>query len=250
MMVRRLLAAVALPFLLVACGDSTSSAVSSAGASPIGVNIAGAAAGGAPSSSGGVGLAVGGAGAGRAGGHDEAGAGRSASGGGASTSTAGATGAGGTAGQSTSMAGSGGAASGGDASGGAPSGGVPPGWLTVTDVDYSIVPGPNFETVRLMFEAAQCTGSSCHYGGRNHFQMGKAADQLYSYMMSFKTLQCGKLIDTANPSQSALVKYLRGPCGDIDRMPAMKCFDDGDELCVPEYYIQAIEAWIAKGAPR
>lgn len=146
---------------------------------------------------------------------------------------------GGTAGESSSMAGTGGQAS-----------GIPPAWAHVTDVDYSIVPGPNFDTVRLMFEAAQCSGSNCHYGGRNHFQMGKAADQLYSYMMSFKTLYCGKLIDTANPAQSALVKYLRGPCGDLGRMPLDKCVDDGDELCVPEYYIQAVEQWIAKGAPR
>jgi len=101
-----------------------------------------------------------------------------------------------------------------------------------------------------MFEASPCSGSSCHYGGRNHLQVGKPADQLYSYMMSFKTLQCGKLIDTANPSQSALVKYLRGPCGMIERMPSGKCFDDGDPQCLPEYYIQAIEQWIANGAPR
>ncbi|HEY0465381.1 MAG TPA: hypothetical protein VGC79_14300, partial [Polyangiaceae bacterium] len=80
--------------------------------------------------------------------------------------------------------------------------------------------------------------------------VAKTADQLYSYMKSFKTLECGKLIDTANPSQSALVKYLRGPCGSIERMPSFKCFDDGDEACVPEYYIQAIEQWIAMGAPR
>lgn len=120
----------------------------------------------------------------------------------------------------------------------------------VDDVDYSIVPGPNFETVRLMFEAAGCSGSSCHFGGRNHFQMGKAPDELYKYLMSFKTLECGKLIDTANPAESAIVKYLRGPCGDIERMPSFKCFDGTEEYCIPEYYIQLIQDWIAKGAPR
>jgi len=129
-------------------------------------------------------------------------------------------------------------------------GGIPGGWIPVADVDYSIVPGANFETVRLMFAGSPCSGSNCHFGGRNHLLVGKPADQLYNYMMSFKTLECGKLIDTVNPSQSALVKYLRGPCGMIERMPSGKCFDDGDEMCVPEYYIQLIEQWIAKGAPR
>lgn len=124
------------------------------------------------------------------------------------------------------------------------------GWNHVDDVDYSIVPGPNFDTVRLMFEAAGCSGSSCHYGGRNHFQMGKAPDELYKYMLSFRTLSCGKLIDTANPAESAIVKYLRGPCGDIERMPSFKCFDGTEEWCIPEYYIQFIQDWIAQGAPR
>jgi hypothetical protein len=158
----------------------------------------------------------------------------------------------------TSLGGGGAASSAGGASGGSPSdvgggaqtSGVPVGWIPVDDVDYSKVPGANFETVRLMLEGASCSGSNCHFGGRNHFQAGKSADELYRYMMSFTTLKCGKLIDTANPSESAIVKYLRGPCGGVERMPSFKCFDDGDEWCVPEYYIKDIEAWIAAGAPR
>jgi hypothetical protein len=81
-------------------------------------------------------------------------------------------------------------------------------------------------------------------------QVDKPADELYRYLKSFRTLECGKLIDTANPSESALVKYLRGPCGEIERMPSFTCVEDTDEWCVPEYYIQAIEQWIAAGAPR
>jgi hypothetical protein len=184
-------------------------------------------------------------------GHDSGGAAQTTTGGAGAQST---TGSGGALAGASGAAGLGASGAGGEStSAGGPGGeqsGIPASWLPVTDVDYSIVPGPNFDTVRLMFEDAQCSGSDCHYGGKNHFQMGKPADQLYSYMMSFNTLYCGKLIDTANPSESALVKYLRGPCGGLDRMPMMKCFDDGDELCVPEYYIQFIEQWIAKGAPR
>jgi len=78
----------------------------------------------------------------------------------------------------------------------------------------------------------------------------KTADQLYSYMLKLTTLQCGKLIDTAHPSESALVKYLRGPCGGLERMPYFTCVEDGDPACVPEYYIQFIEQWITNGAPR
>ena len=250
--------AVVVPVIFVGCGDTTKSAASSGGASSGGAIagslgsggvtkgsiggagggvVAGASAGASPASSGGYPAS----GAGGSIGFGGAGTGGSeiANGGTNEAANLGGAGIGGGAGDGANAAGTAGTV-----------GGIPPNWLMVTDVDYSVIPGPNFETVRLMFEAAQCSGSNCHYGGKNHFQMGKSADQLYTYMMSFKTLQCGKLIDTANPAQSALVRYLRGPCGEIERMPSYKCFDDGDEQCVPEYYIQAIEQWIADGAPR
>jgi hypothetical protein len=238
-MTRRLhVAATVVPLLLVACADSTSTPGGSSGGSSDVSNVA------ASGSSGVAGASVAGATAGLAGASGAAASGHTPSGGLGGTSanvgagTAGVSLAGG-AGESTSAAGTAGVA-----------GGIPGGWIVVADVDYSMVPGPNFETVRLMFAGSPCSGSNCHFGGRNHLQVGKPADDLYRYMMSFKTLECGKLIDTANPSQSALVKYLRGPCGGIERMPSFKCFDDGDEACVPEHYIQAIEQWIAKGAPR
>jgi hypothetical protein len=53
-----------------------------------------------------------------------------------------------------------------------------------------------------------------------------------------------------NPQDSALVKLLKGPCGDTNRMPFGKCFEDGDDGCVAPEYIAAIEQWIAKGAPQ
>jgi|GEM_PF-742406 len=249
--------AVVVPVIFLGCGDTTKSAASSGGASSGGAIADSLGSGG--NAKGSIGGAGGGVVAGASAGASPASSGGySASGAGGSIGFGGAgTGGSEIANGGTNEAANGGAGIGGGAGDGANAagtagtvGGIPPNWLMVTDVDYSVIPGPNFETVRLMFEAAQCSGSNCHYGGKNHFQMGKSADQLYTYMMSFKTLQCGKLIDTANPAQSALVKYLRGPCGEIERMPSYKCFDDGDELCVPEYYIQAVEAWIAKGAPR
>ncbi|MET0791011.1 MAG: hypothetical protein ABW061_05775 [Polyangiaceae bacterium] len=247
MTLRLSFAAIVVPLLLVACGDSTKAPAALGGASSAGTSStsAGASGGGATSSSGAAGTGVAGASAGVGGG----GSGFSSGGRGGSTSASnggssagmnfGGGGTSGAIGGSTSAAGSGGAG-----------GGIPQGWITVDGIDYSMIPGPNFETVRYMFQGAPCSGSNCHFGGKNHLQVGKTADQLYSYMIGFTTLECGKLIDTANPSQSALVKYLRGPCGSIERMPQFKCVDDTDEPCVPASYIQAIEQWIANGAPR
>ncbi|HYQ47007.1 MAG TPA: hypothetical protein VER11_33780 [Polyangiaceae bacterium] len=252
MQVRQSLAAVIVPLLLAACGSSKESPTSAGGASPTGVMTGAAAAGGETSGAGNLsassGAATGGSGVS---GEDRAGASPGGSGGqaGAIASSRGGTDVN-TGGALVSAGGAPIAGSGSTEDTGGAASGVPSGWIVVDDIDYSKVPGPNFDTVRLMFKGSPCSGSSCHFGGRNHMQVDKAPDQLYTYMMSFKTLQCGKLIDTANPSQSALVKYLRGPCGMIERMPSYKCFDDGDEQCVPEYYIQAIEQWIALGAPR
>jgi len=260
MALRLSFAAVVVPFVF-ACGNSTRSSANP-GSSPGGVMTgpAGAGSGEAAGSSGALGSSAGAVGAGLGG--------VSAHGGSSPVAgSAARAGAGGAAGQSVS-AGLGGAPTNGGGTGAAPNAGsanagapgtdgsggqtsgIPAGWIMVNDIDYSIVPGPNFETVRLMFGATPCSGSSCHFGGRNHMTVGRPADELYRYMLNFKTLECGKLIDTAHPSESALVKYLRAPCGAVERMPSGKCFDDGDPQCVPEYYIQLIEQWIANGAPR
>ena len=265
MTLRCALAVALVPFILVACGGSTRAPSGAGGASPDEVHsgAAGSSDGGAKALSGGTGAGLGGTGAGSStagvslGGASASSSAAGAAGlsahGGAAQSTSGGQAGGPASGGSAALVGGGGGATGGSSSAGGNAGdasGVPPRWLTVTDVDYSKIPGPNFETVRLMFEGVPCSGSSCHYGGRNHLQVGKSADDLYKYMIGFKTLQCGKLIDTAHPSESAIVKYLRGPCGGIERMPSYSCTEDTDEACVPEYYIQAIEQWIANGAPR
>jgi len=250
-MARHSFAVLVVPLLFVACGDSKGAPAGAGGSSPVGV-IGGAAGesaegGGASSAAGGAsagGGAVAGSSAGNGGSHSIASAGHGNVGGQAQVL---ASGAGGTAGLSA-----GGSASGGEttAAGGSMASGIPGNWVPVTGVDSAKVPGPNFETVQYMFKGVPCSGSNCHFGGRNHLTVDKTPDQLYTYMKNFKTLECGKLIDTANPSESALVKYLRGPCGSLGRMPLDKCTDDGDEMCVPNYYIDFIEQWIAAGAPR
>jgi hypothetical protein len=253
MALRHSLAALVVPLLFAACGDSKGTSAGAGGSSHQGVIDETAGTGGSSANA-------------TAGSSSHAGASQSGSNFGGSNQTShggqagsppssGVSGQGGTAGLSTAGAASGGTTSGGTpgtaGNGGmAPPSGIPGNWIPVTGVDASKVPGPNFETVQYMFKGLPCSGSSCHFGGRNHLQVDKTPDQLYTYMKNLKTLECGKLIDTANPSQSALVKYLRGPCGAIERMPQYTCVDDGDERCVPEYYIQFIEQWIAAGAPR
>ncbi|HYQ05283.1 MAG TPA: hypothetical protein VER96_41710 [Polyangiaceae bacterium] len=250
-MARHSFAVLVVPLLFVACGDSKGAPAGAGGASPVGV-IGGAAgesakSGGASSASGGAsagsGVAVAGSSGGNGGNRSVASGGYGNAGGQAQLL---ASGAGGTAGLSVA-----GTASGGETTaGGSMASGIPGNWVPVTGVDSTKVPGPNFETVQYMFKGVPCSGSNCHFGGRNHLTVDKTPDALYTYMKNFKTLECGKLIDTTNPSESALVKYLRGPCGSLGRMPLDKCTDDGDELCVPNYYIDFIEQWIAAGAPR
>jgi hypothetical protein len=243
------IAVLVVPLLFVACGDSKGAPAGAGGASPVGVTdgVAGRSPGnggssGGPGASGSIGFA------GLSGQSSDPGsrAGHGGVGGQAAVVTV--------AGGGAAGLGAAGLATAGGESvagiGGMVESGIPLNWVPVAGVDSSKVPGPNFETVQYMFKGVPCSGSNCHFGGRNHLQVDKPADQLYTYMINFKTLECGKLIDTMNPSQSALVKYLRGPCGSLGRMPLDKCTDDGDELCVPEHYIRAIEQWIANGAPR
>lgn len=82
--------------------------------------------------------------------------------------------------------------------------------------------------------------------------MGRAFsdDELHTLLRSHVTQNCGQLVNLANPPESALVKLLKGPCGNSDRMPAGKCFEDGEEGCVTPANIAAIEQWIANGAPQ
>lgn len=75
-------------------------------------------------------------------------------------------------------------------------------------------------------------------------------DQLYTMVTTYMTEDCGPAINKANPPESALVKLLKGACGDTIRMPYGKCNEDGDEGCVPPATINAIEQWIAAGAAR
>lgn len=75
-------------------------------------------------------------------------------------------------------------------------------------------------------------------------------DLLYKNLTSYTSKTCGniKLVDPGNPTQSALIKILKGPCGTTPRMPYGCSEETGD--CIPNEYIEALTQWITNGAPR
>lgn len=74
--------------------------------------------------------------------------------------------------------------------------------------------------------------------------------QLYNNLTTYVSKACGnmQLVSKGNPTQSALLKILKGPCGDTPRMP-YGCKPE-DDSCIPDDYIAAISQWIANGAPQ
>jgi hypothetical protein len=94
-----------------------------------------------------------------------------------------------------------------------------------------------------------CFGAGCHSDAANPLQL-EVNDKLYQRLTSYTTRTCGKLLDTTNASQSALVKLLRGRCNGVNRMPFGVCVEDGDPSCIAPEYIAAIQDWIARGAPQ
>jgi hypothetical protein len=107
---------------------------------------------------------------------------------------------------------------------------------------------PSFKTVQGLI-GSSCFGAGCHSEAGNPLQMETGA-KLYETLTAYTTRTCGKLVDTARPEESALVKLLRGSCNGVKRMPYGVCVEDGDPSCVLPEYVAAIQSWIAKGAPQ
>jgi len=112
-----------------------------------------------------------------------------------------------------------------------------------------------FNTVRSIIEMSCFGGNGCHGQEGNPMPL-KLDSTLYASVTSHVTLNCGKLVDTTNAAQSALVKVMQGDCGTAPavtaRMPWDKCFEGevDNEYCVAPAKIAAVQAWIAKGAPQ
>jgi len=145
-------------------------------------------------------------------------------------SSAGAT-AGGVAGLSGGSGGNSGGNSGNGGSGGSGSGAIE----------------PTFAMLKGVIQMS-CFGGVCHDLPEHPFRL-VLDDKLYTTLTTHVTKTCGPVVKPGSPQDSALVKLLKGPCGETERMPYNKCVEDADEGCVRPEYIAAIEQWIAKGAP-
>jgi hypothetical protein len=109
-------------------------------------------------------------------------------------------------------------------------------------------PQPTFEGVKAMIQAS-CFGGLCHDLAEHKLKL-KLDDALYTTLTTYSTKNCGALVKVGSPQESALIKLLKGPCGETERMPYGKCFQDGDEGCVSPATIAALEQWITSGAPK
>ncbi|MFZ5892066.1 MAG: hypothetical protein ACOY0T_13505 [Myxococcota bacterium] len=117
-------------------------------------------------------------------------------------------------------------------------------------------PEASWATVRLVLTGTMppCGSAPCHGAGGmappgNHLTL-QDDDQLYTHVTTYTSKACGNvpLVDKSNPANSGLIKILKGPCGETPRMPYACSPTDGS--CVPDEYINAIQQWIAKGAPK
>ncbi len=137
-------------------------------------------------------------------------------------------------------AGAGGAGSGGAASaGGAGSGGTGSG------------PAPTFATFKYVTMGTNppCVASDCHgFGTMNPLTLADDDGMMHTRLLNTRVAKCGNLpvVTPGNPQMSALITLLKGPCGELPRMP-YDCTDGFD--CVPDDYIAAIEQWVLNGAP-
>jgi hypothetical protein len=109
-------------------------------------------------------------------------------------------------------------------------------------------PQPTFEGVKAMIQGS-CFGGLCHDLAEHPLKL-KLDDALYTTLTTYSTKHCGPLVKVGSPQESALVKLLKGPCGETERMPYGKCNQDGDEGCVSPATIAALEQWITSGAPK
>lgn len=166
---------------------------------------------------------------------------------GGATSSAGSAGKAGSGGSAVGTGGAAGSSAGGPSAGGSSAGAGTAGGAAVD---------ASFATVRTLIASSCIGGNGCHGQEGNPMPLANDAT-LFSTLSGHTTANCGKVINTASPADSALVKLLQGDCGTTkktDRMPYQKCFD-GDsptdnEACVPTATVAAIQAWIAKGAPQ
>jgi len=110
---------------------------------------------------------------------------------------------------------------------------------------------PTFETLKYVISQVPCLGAGCHNDPVNPLDL-QLTDQLYTNLTTRISESCGNIpvVTPFEPEQSALVKILKGPCGEVGRMPFGCVENEFEDSCLPDIYIAAIEQWVADGAPQ
>jgi len=139
-------------------------------------------------------------------------------------------------------AGAGSGGTGGQATGGA--GGGTGGWAAA----------PTFDTVKLVFQGTNppCVASDCHGLNTENILELAIDERLHNTLLTHMSAACGNIpvVTPGDPTRSALIHLLKGPCGETPRMPRGCIEDEFDNTCVPDDYIAAIEEWVRIGAPQ
>jgi len=112
---------------------------------------------------------------------------------------------------------------------------------------------PTFETVLQIIEFYGCNASDCHGHPANDLSLAGSPTEMYDHLINTVSEECGglKVVAPNDPNASALVRLVKGPCGTREQMPE-ECICDPDPYinnCVKPQYVEAIEKWIAAGAP-
>ncbi|WP_437276614.1 hypothetical protein WME90_35980 [Sorangium sp. So ce375] len=108
-----------------------------------------------------------------------------------------------------------------------------------------------FETVRAVVAQTGCADATCHNGEAKPTLQDD--DALYETLTTYISEGCGDIpvVTPGKPEESALVKLINGTCEGVERMPRGCNPAPGPEnTCLPQAYIDAIEQWIADGAPQ
>jgi hypothetical protein len=77
---------------------------------------------------------------------------------------------------------------------------------------------------------------------------------VYDHLINTVSEECGqlKVLVPGDPDASALVRLLKGPCGELPQMPAECDCDPVPYInnCVSPEYVMAVEEWVRAGAPK
>lgn len=111
-------------------------------------------------------------------------------------------------------------------------------------------PPPTLDTLREVVQV-RCALGGCHNGEVEPTLINDG--QLYTNLTTSISNACGNLpiVSPGNPDGSAIVRIINEPCGSAGRMP-FGCIDpvQTPAACLPQEYIDAIEQWVASGAPQ